>query len=129
MINNTVSRKMLIEKSSISSAVAMEICVIRISHGIHNRHNHLVLYNVRDRLLLILLKLVTLSKNVLIISCDVSELEPVPNTEQQVLTLVLSISIPMLVLFVFISGIFFFYRRRKLGYFNEVNNLHFNMYN
>lgn len=50
----------------------------------------------------------------------VSESEPVPNTEQQIIILVLSILIPML-LFAIVSPLLYWcYRRRKSGYFNEV---------
>ncbi|XP_058804679.1 activin receptor type-2A [Phymastichus coffea] len=50
----------------------------------------------------------------------VHEIEPVRNTEQEFVTLVLSISIPMLALVITLSGIFYYYRRKKLGYFNEL---------
>ncbi|XP_043286435.1 activin receptor type-2A-like [Venturia canescens] len=47
----------------------------------------------------------------------------VPNEEQQLLTLVLSISIPMLVLVIVLSSLYWCLKRRKLGYFNEVPTL------
>lgn len=50
-----------------------------------------------------------------------SEYELVPNTEQQVITLVLSISIPILILALTLPILYWCYRRKKLGYFNEVS--------
>lgn len=47
--------------------------------------------------------------------------KPVPNTEQQVITLVLSISIPILILALTLPILYWCYRRKKLGYFNEVS--------
>ncbi|CAL7934195.1 unnamed protein product [Xylocopa violacea] len=49
----------------------------------------------------------------------IHESEPVPNTEQQI-TLVLSISIPILLLVIILPFLYWFYRRRKSGYFNKV---------
>ncbi|KAF7408234.1 hypothetical protein HZH66_002771 [Vespula vulgaris] len=49
--------------------------------------------------------------------------KPVPNTEQQVITLVLSISIPILILALTLPILYWCYRRKKLGYFNEVPTL------
>ncbi|XP_063974478.1 activin receptor type-2A [Diachasmimorpha longicaudata] len=51
------------------------------------------------------------------------DFKPVPNTEQQILTLVLSVSIPLLVLILVLSALYWCYKRRKLGYFNEVPTL------
>ncbi|OAD56234.1 Activin receptor type-2B [Eufriesea mexicana] len=53
----------------------------------------------------------------------IHESEPVPNTEQQTITLVLSISIPMLLLAIILPFLYWCYRRRKSGYFNEVPTL------
>ena len=46
-------RRMLTERNSISSAAVMATCVIKISHGIHSQRNHLVLYTVSKKSLLI----------------------------------------------------------------------------
>ncbi|XP_014214028.1 activin receptor type-2A [Copidosoma floridanum] len=51
----------------------------------------------------------------------VQEYEPVPNTEQQLFTFMMLISIPALLLFlIFIFSVFYYCRRKKLGYFNEI---------
>jgi len=48
-----------------------------------------------------------------------SEFESVPDTKQQAITLALLIAIPML-LTISSFSFWWLYRRRKLGYFNEV---------
>lgn len=55
--------------------------------------------------------------NILIITF--SELEPVSDAKQQAITLALLIAIPML-LTISLFSFWWLYRRRKLGYFNEV---------
>lgn len=122
MISNIVLKRMLTGKSSISSVAVMEICVIGISHGTLSQRNHLMLYMVCTSQWSIFHEIFHLSywKYWAKLNFFIPELEPVPSTEQQVITLVLSISIPMLLLFVTLSAIFYYYRRKKLGYFNEV---------
>ncbi|XP_074102731.1 activin A receptor type 2 punt [Cotesia typhae] len=51
------------------------------------------------------------------------ELTPVPNPEQHVITLVVSVLVPMLLLTVILLSLFWCYKQRKLGYFNEVPTL------
>ncbi|KAK0174528.1 hypothetical protein PV327_010288 [Microctonus hyperodae] len=51
------------------------------------------------------------------------ESKPVPNTEQQIITMIVSISVPMLLLLIVLSSLYWCYKRRKLGYFNEVPTL------
>ncbi|XP_012533015.1 activin receptor type-2A [Monomorium pharaonis] len=52
----------------------------------------------------------------------IHELEPVPNAKQQAITLALLIAIPML-LTISSFSFWWLYRRRKLGYFNEIPTL------
>ncbi|XP_046735488.1 activin receptor type-2A isoform X1 [Diprion similis] len=52
------------------------------------------------------------------------EREPVPvNDEQHYITIVVSVSIPMLLLAFILLSLYWFYRQRKLTYFNEVPTL------
>ncbi|KAJ8676304.1 hypothetical protein QAD02_012091 [Eretmocerus hayati] len=53
----------------------------------------------------------------------IHEIQPVPNPEQQAIPLLLSIAIPMLLLFIILMAMFYYYRRKKLGYFNEIPSM------
>ncbi|XP_018340084.1 PREDICTED: activin receptor type-2A [Trachymyrmex septentrionalis] len=52
----------------------------------------------------------------------IHELEPIPNAKQQAITLALLIAIPIL-LTISLFSFWWLYRRRKLGYFNEIPTL------
>lgn len=116
MISHIVWRKVLTEKDIISFVVVMVTCVTRISRTILNQRNHRESCKVIKRLILINYHI--FQQNCLPLTFAFSEVKPLPNTQQQIVTLVLSVAIPMLV--VFMGATFFYFRKKKLGYFNEV---------